>query len=187
VISRRAGAATTDRTGGIGAKQGSVDQREKTMASTTGTSPQSSARRTVAEYSSYRDAERAVDRLSDQNFPVERVAIVGTGLRSIEAVIGRVTTWRAALTGGVQGAVIGFFFAVLFGLFLSGPEFLGLLAYALATGVVTGAIFGAVWHAAQGGRRDFASIGGTYAERYEVQADEQVADEARRLLDPARG
>ena len=100
----------------------------------------SGARRTIATYSSYEEAERAVDLLSDQRFPVERVAIVGTGLRSVEQVVGRVTTGRAALTGAGQGALIGLFIALLFGLFLDGPEFLGLLAYA----VITGAIFGAV-------------------------------------------
>jgi hypothetical protein len=173
--------------GSIVSEQGSVDHKERNMASTTRTSPPSSARRTVAGYSSYKEAERAVDRLSDQKFPVERVAIVGTGLRSVEQVVGRVTTGRAALIGGGEGAGFGFFFAVLFGLFLSGPDFLGLLAYSVITGVVVGAIFGAIWHAGQRGRRDFASIGGTYAERYEVQVDDEVADEAQRLLDRARG
>ena len=69
------------------------------------------ARRTIATYSSYEEAERAVDSLSDQKFPVERVAIVGTGLRSVEQVVGRATTGRAALTGAGQGALIGLFIA----------------------------------------------------------------------------
>ncbi|MET9392876.1 general stress protein [Streptomyces sp. NPDC006624] len=34
-------------------------------------------RRPVAAYETYREAERAVDHLSDQGFPMERVAIVG--------------------------------------------------------------------------------------------------------------
>ena len=143
----------------------------------------SGGRRTIADYSSYVEAERAVDLLSDRGFPVERVAIVGTGLRSVEQVVGRVTTARAALTGAGQGALIGLFFALLFGLFFTGPGFFGLLAYAVVTGAVLGATFEAIWHAAQGGRRDFSSIAGTYAERYELQADDEVADEAGRLLD----
>ena len=149
----------------------------------------SDARRDIATYPSYEEAERAVDRLSDQKFPVERIAIVGTGLRSVEQVLGRVTTGRAALTGAGQGALIGLFFAVLFGLFFTGPDFLGLLAYAVITGAIVGAIFWAIAHAAQGGRRDFASFAVTHAERYELQADEDIADEARRLLDrtPADG
>jgi Heat induced stress protein YflT domain len=36
-------------------------------------------RRAVASYSSYQEAERAVDWLSDQGFAVERVSIVGPG------------------------------------------------------------------------------------------------------------
>jgi membrane protein required for beta-lactamase induction len=143
----------------------------------------SGARRTVATYSSYEEAERAVDSLSDQKFPVERVAIVGTGLRSVEQVVGRVTTWRAALTGAGQGALIGLFIALLFGLFFTGPGFLGLLAYAVIASTVFGAIFWAIGHALQGGRRDFASVAGMTADRYELQADEEVADEAGRLLD----
>ncbi len=43
-----------------------------------------SARRTVATYATYAEAQRAVDYLSDQQFPVERVAIVAEGLRFVE-------------------------------------------------------------------------------------------------------
>jgi hypothetical protein len=139
-------------------------------------------RRTVATYTSYREAERAVDWLSDQGFPIERIAIVGTGLRSVEQVVARVTTGRAALIGAGQGALIGLLFALLFGLFFTGPGFLGLLAYAVIAGALFGAIFGAVTHSARGGQRDFASAATMQAERYELQVDETVADEAERLI-----
>jgi hypothetical protein len=146
--------------------------------------PPSGARRTIASLHSYGDAERAVDYLSDQGFPVERLAIVGTGLRYVEEISGRVTTWRAALLGAVQGAVLGLLFASLFGLFFTGTGvgLLALLLYGLLTGAVFGALFGLLGHLAQGGRRDFASVASTRAERYEIQADEAVADEAERLL-----
>ena len=42
----------------------------------------------------YPEAERAVDKLSDSDFPVGRVAIVGTGLKLVEQVAGRTTTGR---------------------------------------------------------------------------------------------
>jgi hypothetical protein len=141
------------------------------------------ARRTIATYSSYKEAERAVDWLSDKGFAVERVAIVGTGLRYVEQVGGRLTTGRAALAGAGQGAMIGLLFAVLFGLFFAGPAFLGLLVYGIVAGAVFGAIFGAAGHYALGGTRDFASVSGTQADRYEVQVDEDAADQAQQLLD----
>jgi hypothetical protein len=53
-------------------------------------------RRTIATASNYQEAERAVDWLSDEGFPVERASIVGTGLRFVEQVSGRLTTSRAA-------------------------------------------------------------------------------------------
>ena len=95
-----------------------------------GTSVDTSRRRsTIASYTDYRDAERAVDRLSDQGFAVERSAIIGTGLRSVEQVTGRVTVGRAALTWAGEGMLIGALFALLFGIFFSGPDFGELLVY----------------------------------------------------------
>jgi hypothetical protein len=145
--------------------------------------PTASGRRTVASYSSYSDAERAVDILSDRDFPVERVAIVGTGLRFEEQVAGRQTTGRAALAGAGQGAMIGLLFALLFGLFLtSASDFLGVLVYGLVGGAIFGAIFGAIGHAAMGGRRDFASVSGMRADSYELQVDSEYSDRAVELL-----
>lgn len=150
----------------------------------------SGARRTIATFSAYRDAERVVDFLSDRGFSVDRVTIVGTGLRYVEQVAGRLTTGRAALAGAAQGAVIGVLIALLFGLFftVTGGGFLAVLLYGLVAGALFGALIGAVLHAAQGGRRDFASVAATQAERYEVQVDEAAAEEAERLLSelPAR-
>jgi acyl-CoA reductase-like NAD-dependent aldehyde dehydrogenase len=74
-------------------------------------------RRVVASYSSYRDAERAVDFLSDRRFPVQRVAIVGRDLQTLEQVTGRMGYGRAALNAGATGAVLGLLFGWLFGLF----------------------------------------------------------------------
>ncbi|MBW3607483.1 MAG: glycine zipper family protein, partial [Actinobacteria bacterium] len=79
-------------------------------------------RRSVATFEDYAGAQRAVDALSDRGFPVERVAIVGTGLRYVEQVSGRLTTGRAALAGAGQGALVGLFVALLLGLFLTVEE-----------------------------------------------------------------
>ena len=149
---------------------------------TRSSSPQ--PRHTIASYSEYQEAEKAVDWLSDQGFAVERSAIVGSGLRSVEQVIGRMTSGRAALLGAGQGALMGSLFAFLFGIFFNGPGFAGLLLYALVVGATIGALFGAsVQYARSGGRRDFASAMDIEADRYDVQVDGAVADEAKQLLD----
>ncbi len=141
------------------------------------------ARTTVATYGTYREAERAVDFLSDKGFAVERAAIVGTGLKTVEQIAGRLTTGRAALMGAGQGATIGLFFALLIGLFFTIDEaFFGVLLYALIVGALFGAIFGGLTQAMTGGRRDFASVHGMEAERYELQIDHEVSAQAKQLL-----
>jgi hypothetical protein len=141
------------------------------------------ARRSVATYPTYREAEETVDRLSDAGFPVEHVAIVGSGLRTVEQVTSRMTTGRAAAMGAGQGAIIGLFFALLFGIFFTGPNFFGLLVYAVVLSAIFGAVFGAIGQAATGGRRDFASIQRMEAERYEVMVDPDVAARAIQIIE----
>jgi hypothetical protein len=141
------------------------------------------ARRTVAAGTSYAEAERAVDWLSDRGFPVERVSIVGTGLRSVEQVVGRVTTGRAAAMGAAQGAWVGLLFGFFFGLFFTGTAFLGVVLYGLVAGIVWGGLWGGLVQYARRGRRDFSSVTETRAERYEVQVDDEVAGEAARVLE----
>jgi hypothetical protein len=143
-------------------------------------------RRTITSATSYEAAEHAVDWLSDQGFPVERARIVGTGLRYVEQVSGRLTTGRAALTGIGQGAVLGLVWGLLFSLFFTADtaSFFGVLAFSLVVGIVFGALVGAVSHLVTDGRRDFDSFAQTRADRYEVQVDDGFAGEAERLLAP---
>jgi len=139
----------------------------------------------VASYDSYPEAQRAVDYLSDERFPVERVAIVAEDLRLVEQVTGRRGYGKAALQGAGSGALIGLIFGFFLGLFnvvdpLVSAFFLGIVW--LIYGAIIGLIVGLIGHALSGGQRDFSSIGGIQAGRYNVMADEEVADEASQLL-----
>ena len=142
-------------------------------------------RTTVAVYDSYADAERAVDYLSDHDYPVERASIVGRDLRWVEQVTGRMTYGTAALRGALSGALVGLLVGWLFGVFdwFNPVVASGWLALdGLWFGAIVGALAGLLGHALSGGRRDFASVGAVKADRYEVQVDEEVAGEAGRLL-----
>jgi hypothetical protein len=148
-------------------------------------SPARSARRAVASFTSYADAERAVDRLADLDFPVERVAIIGQDLETVEQVTGRMNYPRAAWRGAVSGAVPGALIGWLFGLFnWVAPLISGLLLalYGLVIGAIVGAIIGMIVYAMQRGARDFESVTVMRPRRYEVVVDDEVADQAARLL-----
>jgi hypothetical protein len=140
------------------------------------------AREVVASYADYADAQAAVDRLSDQQFPVASTQIVGNNVKTVETVTGRVTKGRAALSGAAGGAWFGLMLGVLFGLFTTGAGWFAIMLSAVVIGAVWGAVFGFVGHWATRGRRDFSSVQTLSAERYDVLVDSARASEAARIL-----
>ena len=147
---------------------------------TTASQESGTPRRLVGSYDRYDDAQRAVDTLSDRRFPVERVTIVGSDLRLVERVTGRLTVLRAALAGAATGAWIGLLVGLVFS--IVSPWVLGPILTGVLFGLVFGAFWGAVAHAVTRGRRDFASIRALEAARYDVLADEPYAEQAIRVL-----
>jgi hypothetical protein len=137
----------------------------------------------VGSYDSYEQAQAAVDFLSDEKFPVENVTIIGTDLRMIEKVTGRLTTGRAIAAGAAGGAWWGLFVGLLLGIFSSsGTAWIGSVLTGLLIGLVFGAAFGWMGYAATRGQRDFTSTNKIVASRYDVMCNPAYAEEARVLL-----
>src|SRR6476661_7455300 len=111
---------------------------------------------TVGSYNSYLDAQKAVDYLADQQFPVQLVSIVGNDLKMVERVTGRLTYPRVALSGALSGMWFGLFVGFM--------------------------LFGIVTYAMQRGKRDFTSTSQVVATGYDVVVSSEAANEARRLL-----
>ena len=132
-------------------------------------------------YDKYEEAQKSVDFLSDHEFPVENCMIVGTELKQVERVTGRLTTGRVALGGLLSGVWMGLFIGLVFSFFGTGSA----VAVILST-VVIGALFGIVWalagYAATRGRRDFSSVSRIVATRYEVLVEHKLAAQGRELL-----
>jgi hypothetical protein len=143
--------------------------------------PISAAWNTVATCPTYADAQALVDRLSDDGFPVEHLDIVGSDLKLLERVTGRLTNTSAAAAGAASGAWFGLFVGLLLGLF-STDGWLGLILAGLVIGAVWGALFGYLGHAALRGQRDFASTQALLAGRYDVVARDGQADAAREAM-----
>jgi hypothetical protein len=146
-----------------------------------GTGPLNGRYETVATYSDYASAQRAVDYLADARFPVERTAIVGTDLRLVEKVVGRMTMARAALAGAGSGAWFGLFIGLLLAIFAVSAWWQVLLL-GVAIGALWGGVFGAVAHAATRGRRDFSSARWLEAGQYALCVDVEYAGHARQLV-----
>ncbi|MDH5153043.1 general stress protein [Kocuria palustris] len=134
---------------------------------------------------SYDQAQRLVDQLSDAGFPVEHVRLVGTDLRLVEQVTGRMTYGKAALYGAASGAWLGLLIGLLLGLFTV-VGWLWVILWAVLLGAVWGLIFGLLGHAATGGRRDFSSVQGLEASSYEILVEAEYVEAATAKLDASR-
>lgn len=142
-------------------------------------------RRTVATYRDYADAQKAVDKLSDLGFPVERTAIVADDISFVEQVTGQRNYASVAVQGMLTGAFVGAILGFLLGLFsLIDPlaSAFVIAFWGLLLGGVAGIVIGLIGHALTFGRRDFSSVGGFQAGHFDVLADADVADEAERQL-----
>jgi hypothetical protein len=135
----------------------------------------------VGSYDTYVEAQRAVDFLSDRQFPVQHVSIVGSDLKMVENVLGRLTRGRAAMAGAASGLWFGLFVGVLLSVFADGNSF-GIIASALLYGAVMGAVFGFVGHALSRGQRDFTSKSKIVASSYDLHCTWSEADKAREVL-----
>ncbi|NHN54874.1 hypothetical protein G9U51_03630 [Calidifontibacter sp. DB0510] len=134
----------------------------------------------LAEYPDYAQAQRLVDYLSDEGFPVQHVQIVGRGLHSVEQVVGRMTNGKAALAGAASGLWFGVLIGLLMALFTD-ANFLAVVAGAAVLGAIWGAVFGFAAQAATRGQRDFASVSTVEADTYLVQVQTQVMQQAGEL------
>jgi len=120
--------------------------------------------RSLGVYDRYEEAQKVVDYLSDNEFAVENLAIVGTELRTVERIAGRLTRGKVALASAASGVWMGLFIGLAF------------------------ALFGAVWSQigystlTRGGTRDFSSVSQVVATKYEVLVEHKVAENAREML-----
>lgn len=133
-------------------------------------------------HDSYASAQKVVDYLSDHDFPVENVLIVGTDLKQLERVTGRLTRGRILLGGLLSGAWLGLLIGLIFALFdTSGFSWTSVLAT-----VVFGSVFGAIWafvgYSFTGGQRDFTSVTQVVATKYEVLTEHKHAARGRELI-----
>ncbi|GAB3616640.1 magnesium transporter [Okibacterium endophyticum] len=144
--------------------------------------PQIPRGETVASFETYREAQQAVDRLAQADFPVKRISIIGDGLKSVERVTGKLSYGRAAGAGALSGAWLGLFFGLLLVLVNPASDFV-FVGAAVLIGAAFGMMFGIVSYSVNRRRRDFTSVMQVIATSYAVIAPPDIANRARNLLD----
>ncbi|MDQ6716476.1 MAG: hypothetical protein M3Z83_10240 [Actinomycetota bacterium] len=136
----------------------------------------------LGTYDKYEDAQQAVDTLSDAEFPVENCLIVGTHLKQLERITGRLTWGRVLLGGALSGVWLGLFVGLIFALFDGQNNVIALVASTMLFGALFGAVWGAITYAATGGHRDFSSVSQIVPSKYEILVEHKHAQQARDIL-----
>lgn len=136
---------------------------------------------TVARYPDYEAAQKAVSRLIAAEVPARDIAIVGTGLRSIERVTGRLGYATAARSGAMNGLLLGLLFSVF--LVIGSPSvpiqaFIGVMF----VGIALGMLMSIIAYSFVRRRRDFASAMQVVADHYDVTVAAGTIHKARQAL-----
>jgi hypothetical protein len=135
----------------------------------------------LGTYETYVEAQQVVDKLAKADFDVRQLAIIGSDLKTIERITGKLTYGRSALGGAATGAWFGLFAGTVLFLFASTPN----VTYAVAViliGAAFGMLFGIVSYAVNRRRKDYTSTNQVVATSYQVIAPANVIVRAQELL-----
>ena len=135
----------------------------------------------IASYSTYLDAQKAVEALSSAGFAVQHVTIVGTDLKMVERVTGRLTYSRVAAAGLASGAWFGLFVGLVLSLFGGTGNALPMFV-AIGIGAGFGLLFSVLSYSLTRGKRDFTSASQIVATSYGLLCAGERAGEAMRIL-----
>ena len=136
---------------------------------------------TVASFPTYEGAQKAVSTLVESDVPARDIAIVGSGLRSVERVTGKLGYATAARQGAINGLLLGLFFSAIFVLGNSAVN-LSVFIGVLFVGVALGMLLSIGGYAIVRRRRDFASVTQVIADHYEVTVLPTSIHRAREVL-----
>jgi hypothetical protein len=135
----------------------------------------------LGSYATYAEAQRVVDDLSDHEFEVAEVQIIGSDLRMVEQVTGRLTWPRAVLSGLLGGAWFGLFVGLLLSL-LNTASFLRAMAFGVSWGMIFGGVLAVAGFGVMAGSRDFTSRRAIVPSRFEVLVTAAHTARARAVL-----
>ncbi|WP_349901715.1 general stress protein [Parafrigoribacterium humi] len=136
----------------------------------------------LGTYDTYVEAQSVVDRLARAEFPVKQVSIVGSELKTVERVTGKLTYGRAAGAGAASGVWFGLFIGLVLFIFSPVPNAVVYVGAAALIGAGFGMLFGIVSYALNRRRRDFTSTHQVLASKYEIIVDPSLVMRAQELL-----
>jgi len=142
----------------------------------------------MGDFSSYQAATDFVNKLIEGEFAASKISIVGSDLKLVERVRGRLGYGRIALGGALTGIWIGLLLAILLGAGIEvtadnqinyvPEQFIS----ALVIGIGIGMLINILRFSFNKNRRNFVSAPVTVAQSYQVLVPNEAAEAAREAL-----
>lgn len=136
----------------------------------------------LAQFTNYREAVSFVEKMIEDGFPARFISIVGTDLRSVETVKGKLGYGRVSMSGALTGSWLGMFFGLIFG--AAGSE--QVLIANVGAGIVIGAGAGMLLNIVRFGltknRRGFISAQAVVAKSYQVTVPKEQVQLAKKTI-----
>lgn len=136
----------------------------------------------VADFNTYPEAVGYVERILRGNFPATSIAIVGTGLSTVERVRSKINYGKVAVSGAMNGSWLGLFIYLIFG--SSGQTTTGSTApiFSMGSALLVGAGIGMLWQVIRfsmnKAKRSFSSASAVVANNYAVLVPNELTGEA---------
>lgn len=139
---------------------------------------------TLKTFTDYKLAVKFVEGMIENDFPARLVSIIGTDLKTVESIKGKLGYGRVALSGALTGSWLGMFFGLIFGATGAGEE--AVLLTNIAAGVVIGAGIGMMLNVIRfsltKNRRGFISGQMVVAKKYEVVVPKDQLAQAKKAV-----
>ncbi len=137
--------------------------------------------KTLATFTDYKAAVAYVEKMIANDFPARSVSIIGTDLKTVESIKGKLGYGRVSLSGALTGSWLGMFFGLIFGATGAGTE--AILLTNVGAGIVIGAGIGMLINirfSLTKNRRGFISGQMVVAKKYEVVVPGNLAELAKK-------
>jgi hypothetical protein len=123
----------------------------------------------VGQFKNYREAVKVVEQLVENGFPARLISIIGSDLKTVETLKGKLGYGRVALSGAVTGSWIGLFFGLLFGATSTTEQVvLTNLSAGIVIGAGVGMLLNVIRFSLTKNKRSFISAQAVVAKKYDV-------------------
>jgi hypothetical protein len=136
----------------------------------------------IADFKTYLEAVGYVERILRGNFPATSIAIVGTGLSTVERVRSKINYGKVAISGAMNGSWLGLFIYLIFGSSNQTPAETASPIFSLGSALLVGAGVGMLWQVIRfsmnKSKRGFSSASVVVAKSYAVLVPTELTSDA---------